>query len=464
MQHFPIYLDLEERTVLVAGGGEAALAKLRLIAKTPATILVVDEAPSASVVAFCEDHQITVTRRALRNSDVEEAALVYCAAEDPIKDSAVRAIANAAGTLVNVVDNLEESDFITPAIVDRSPVTVAIGTEGAAPVLARAIKRKVEEWLPTETGTLARIGKTARAAIDVLPSGKIRREFWQSFFFTVGPRALASKGENGVREAIDDLIVAFEGKKQAGKVDFVGAGPGNPDLLTLRARSRLDEADVVLHDALVPSQILELARREAEIVNVGKRGFARSTKQSDINALIVSNAIKGKHVVRLKSGDPTLFGRLDEEIEACDQAGVDWTIVPGITASSASAASIGQSLTKRDRNSSIRFLTGHDMKGFAEHEWKDLAQPGAVAAVYMGKRTARFWQGRLLMHGANSATPMAIVENASQPGEQVISTTLGNLHASLTAADLQGPALILHGLSSRSAISAELTLSKQELA
>ena len=234
-----------------------------------------------------------------------------------------------------------------------------------------------------------------------------------------------------------------------GHVTFVGAGPGDPDLLTLKAHRTLQEADVVIHDRLVTCEILELARRDALVIDAGKTGFGPSTAQSDIDALIVEHAVKGAHVVRLKSGDPTIFGRLDEEMDACSSAGVPFAIIPGITSASAAVASIGQSLTKRDRNSSVRFVTGHDMKGYAEHDWRALARPGEVAAIYMGKRTSRFVQGRLMMHGADPLKPVTIVENASRSDQRTIGTTLAGLPSA--ASNLTGPALILLGLAPRAA-------------
>ena len=211
---------------------------------------------------------------------------------------------------------------------------------------------------------------------------------------------------------------------------------------------------MVVHDRLVPQAILELARREAKIVEVGKTAFGPSWKQDDINALIVRHALEGRTVVRLKGGDPAVFGRLDEEIEALEAAGVAYGIVPGVTSASAGAAAIGQSLTRRGRNSAFRFLTGHDVDGFAEHEWRELAKPGATAAVYMGVKAATFLRGRLMMHGAPADTPVTAVENASRPDQRVIATTLIELPQALAAAAPEGPVMILYGLAPRAAAAA----------
>ncbi len=459
MNHFPVFLALEGRRVLVAGGGDAAVAKLRLLLKTTAHITVVAEDAAPEIAAWAAEGRLTLLARSLEPGDALCCVIAYGAHEDATLDARTLRLATADGALVNIVDNLADSQFITPAIVDRDPVVVAIGTEGAAPVLARRIKADLEASLPASLGLLARIGKTFRNAADALPMGAARRRFWSDYYAEAGPRA-ANAGEAAVRSALDALLDShLNAKARPGRVDLVGAGPGDPELLTLRARKALDAADVVIHDRLVAPEILELARREAIVLNVGKEGFGASTAQGDINALMVKHGLRGHHVVRLKAGDPTVFGRLDEEIEALDAAGLDWSVVPGITAASAAVAGLGQSLTKRGRNGSVRLLTGHDMKGFADQDWAALARPGAVAAIYMGKRAARWMQGRLMMHGCGPATPVSIVENASRPEQRIVATTLAALPESL--ADVAGPAVLLLGLAPRAAATA---LDRQEIA
>ncbi len=451
MQHFPIFLAVAGRRIVVAGGGETALAKLRLLMKTEAHLTVISPAPSSEIERLAADRRLHLIRRRFDHGDALCAVLAYAAHDDDAaEDARVARVARADGALVNIVDNLDDSAFITPAIVDRDPVVVAIGTEGAAPVLARAIKTDLEDRLPPTLGLLARIGKGFRALAEALPHGRARRDFWADYYFRDGPAAVERHGAEAVQPALARLLSKHlaEGEK-AGHVDFVGAGPGDPELLTLKARKALDQADVVIHDRLVTPGILELARREALLIDAGKEGYGTSADQDDINDMILDHARQGLPVVRLKAGDPTVFGRLEEEIAACDAAGIPWRIIPGITAASAAVAQIGQSLTRRERNSNVRLITGHDMKGFAEHDWKALARPGEVAAVYMGKKTARFIQGRLLMHGADPATPVTVVENASRPDSRVLATTLGDLEPALSQADLTGPALTLIGLAPR---------------
>ncbi|WP_299288126.1 siroheme synthase CysG [uncultured Tateyamaria sp.] len=451
MNHFPIFLNTSGRRIVLSGGGDAAMAKLRLLMKTTANITVFALKAAPEIEGWAEAGKLTLIARAMEPGDAMCAALFYAADEDATEDKRTAAIAHADGALVNIVDNLADSQFITPAIVDRDPVTIAIGTEGAAPVLARAIKADLEERLPTGLGTLAAIGKAFRKAADALPFGRARRDFWRDYYFNAGPKAIAN-GVEAVQPALDDLLADHLLKDtRKGHVAFVGAGPGDPELLTLKARKALDEADVVIYDRLISSEILELARREATMIDVGKEAFGPSTPQETINDLIVEHGAKGAQVVRLKSGDATVFGRLDEEIDAVTDAGLEWHIVPGITSASAAVASIGQSLTKRGRNTSVRFLTGHDMTGFADHDWKALANPGEVAAVYMGKKSARFIQGRLLMHGIAPDTPVTVIENASRADQRVLSTTVAEMEPTISEAQMNGPALTFIGLAPRAA-------------
>jgi uroporphyrin-III C-methyltransferase/precorrin-2 dehydrogenase/sirohydrochlorin ferrochelatase len=457
MRFFPVFLRVADQRIVVSGGGEAAVAKLRLLLKTEARIEVYANEIDPVIRDWAAEGRLTVIRRSVGAVDVARARLVYGANDEPVEDARVAKLAENAGVLHNIVDNLEGSAFLTPAMVDRDPVVVAIGTEGAAPVLARKVKAHLEEKLPAALGALVKAAEAFRPQAEALPKGRARRSFWSAVFADAFvPGAAPEAG------ALDRLLAEHLGEApKKGRVLFVGAGPGDPDDLTMRARRALDQADVVIHDRLVPKAILELARREAEIVEAGKTGFGESTPQAEINAMIVDRALKGEVVVRLKAGDPGVFGRLDEEIDACDAEGIEWTIVPGLTSASMAAARLGQSLTKRGRNTEVRFLTGHGVDGVADHDWASLARPGSVAAIYMGKRAARFIQGRLLMHGADPATPVSVVENAGRPEERILATQLAVLEPTLTAAGFDGPAIIFLGLAPRGAGVAEV---RQEVA
>ena len=453
VQHFPIFLRLAGRRVVVSGTGQAAVAKLRLLLKTDAEIAVFGPDPEPDILSLHRDGALRHDDRRLEGADLDGAALIYCASEDPTEDARAAALARRQGIPVNIVDNLEDSDFITPAIVDRDPVTIAIGTEGTAPVLARSLKAAFEAQLPASLGPLARIGQAFRSKCESVPAGRMRRALWSEFFLRRGPQGYAREGENGARAALRSLLdEAATATRAAGLVSFVGAGPGDPELLTLKARNRLHDADIVVHDRLVSAQVLELARREAERVCAGKQGFGPSWSQARINALLVSQARAGNHVVRLKSGDPAVFGRLDEEIEALEAAGIPWEVVPGITAAAGAAADMGVSLTRRGRNSELRLITARDVEGFAEHDWAALARPGAVAAIYMSKQAAAFLRGRLLMRGAAPSTPVTIVENASRQDKRIVATTLLGLPEALDESRLAGPAVLMFGLLPRDAV------------
>ena len=447
MRYYPIFLDTAAKSVVFSGAGEHAAAKIALLLKTEARIVVCGEDPCERVLDWAAGDHIVLHARAIEPCDVMGAALVYGANDDPDLDARAQEIGRRAGALTNIVDDLEASEFLTPALVDRDPVVVAIGTEGTAPVLARSIKRDVEAMLPASTGRLARIADAFRPRAFRLGSTARRRAFWARWFGGEGAAALAEGMAEARLETLFHEVRAEDARP--GHVSLVGAGPGDPELLTRRAARALHEADVVIHDRLVTPEILELARREATMVDVGKTGFGPSWKQGDIDALMIEHARAGRQVVRLKSGDPSVFGRLDEETLALDAAGIAWSVVPGITAASAAAADIGVSLTRRGRNSALTVLTGHDVEGFAEHDWRRLAGPGQAAAIYMGKRAATFLRGRLMMFGAGADTPVTVVFNASRGDRRIVGTTLIDLPDATVSHD--GPAVILYGLAPRAA-------------
>ena len=333
LQHFPVYLRLTGERVVVAGAGEAAVAKLRLLRKTEAVLSVFGAGAAAEIRAWHRQGALRHEPRPVRASDVAGAALLYAAGEDAAADRRVAALGRRLGVPVNVVDNLAASDFITPAIIDRDPVTVAIGTEGAAPVLARTLKAEFEARLPSSLGALARIAGAGRPAAAGLPAGRARRQFWSSFF-RHAPAAHARGGEPAAAALVDDLLAAHGRSGRAplpGSVSLVGAGPGDPELLTLRARRRLHDADLVLFDAEVAPAILELARREAAQVCVGRAGSTRAAPEA-LPARLVAEARAGLHVVRLVAGDPAAADGLQAEIDALEAADIAWETVPGIPA------------------------------------------------------------------------------------------------------------------------------------
>ena len=455
MRYFPVFVDLEDVKVLVSGAGEIAVAKLRLLLKTPARIAVFGADPVPEIADWASEGRITLYQRRVEADDATGAVLFYAANNDAAEDARASDIGKSAGAFVNIVDNTRDSAFITPAIVDRDPVVVAIGTEGAAPVLARGIKADIEQRLHSSIGTLARIGKRFRSAATKIAYGRARRAFWADFYDREGPAALTEGGEPAVHCALDELLRSHLNPLKAlatstGKVWIVGAGPGDPELLTQKARRILHDADVIITDRLVSSDVLELARREATFVEVGKVPGGRSWAQDDINALMIDHALSGAQVVRLKSGDPAVYGRLDEEMDALDAAAIEFEIVPGITSALAAAARGKVSLTRRGRNTEFRVLTGQDVTGFTEHDWRALVRTNSVAAIYMGVRAARFLQGRMLMHGADPSMPVSVIENISRPNEKTVAANIGDLEPALRANGINGPAILLLGVSPRS--------------
>ncbi len=448
MNYLPIFIDVRDHRIVVAGGGALALSKLRTVLKSVASVCVI--APVVSDELHVASGAIQIYERRPTRADLAGARLVYIANDDIAENRHVAMLCRELGILVNSADNAAASDFISPAIVDRDPVVVAIGSEGTAPLLVRQIKARIEALLDGNTGAMARLAASLRPRVRTCLEPRARRTFWRKFFSGLGGRLLARHGAGGARRVLHDVlgrqVVASD---QPGHVSIVGAGPGDPDLLTLKARRLLDRADVVLFDRLVAQPIVDLVRCEAQQIEVGKTPGGTSWRQEDINTALVEAARKGHHVVRLKSGDPMVFGRTDEEIEALQAAGISYEIVPGITSATAAAARIEASLTRRGRNSALNFITGQDTRGYAEQDWRALAAPGAVSAIYMGVRAARFVQGRLLLHGADEATPVTVIENASRPDERVLTIHLGELAEQMARQNIAGPAIILLGLTER---------------
>lgn len=325
MRHFPLFADLDNRKVVLSGAGAVAEAKLRLLMKTGAKIHVFGKNPSKNIENWAKNSKISLFSRTITAEDTADALLVYAANGNAELDAKAAGYGRASGAMVNVVDNLEASDFITPAIVDRSPVTVAIGTEGTAPVLARKIKSDVEKALPANLGLLARIAEKFRPKLDMIEDGKIRRKFWSRFFFENGPLTHAKDAVSELNNLLDRTLAEAPDE---GRVSFLGAGPGDPHLLTVKASTYLQNADVVIHDKRISPEILDVARREAIIIENGP----------DTHQLIIEHARQGAHIVRLKAGEPSIFGKIGEEIDALVQAGISYEIVPGISDASVASA------------------------------------------------------------------------------------------------------------------------------
>jgi uroporphyrin-III C-methyltransferase / precorrin-2 dehydrogenase / sirohydrochlorin ferrochelatase len=442
MKTFPMFLQMAGRHVVIVGGGEQAAQKARLMLKTEARLVLVapklDPELAALVTTGRAEQIMTLTVDVFR-----DAALVFIATGCVGYDYAAHALAKAAGALVNVVDRPALCDATTPSIVDRDPVVVAISTEGTAPVLARQIKSKMETLLEPALGELAALAGRLRPEVNHRIPQRERRFFWD-WVFNGPPRQAMARGAG--REAaalVKDTLAAGGTGAIHGAIALVGAGPGAADLLTLRALRLLQEADIIYYDRLVDPAVLELARRDAERVFVGKEVGASSWPQDRINAVIVAAARQGKKVVRLKSGDPGIFGRVSEELAAAQDAGIPVEIVPGVTAASGAAASLGRGLTERGATDRLILATAACRPGDPAPDWAAILCPGTSLAIYMGVRQAEMIVAQLQMANVPMSLGVDIVSRASTPDEQVIRCSVGELVATLQCKQVNNPAVLL---------------------
>jgi uroporphyrin-III C-methyltransferase/precorrin-2 dehydrogenase/sirohydrochlorin ferrochelatase len=431
VKHLPLFFDLSGRTVVVAGEGPSADRRAELAGAAGARVRRLDLASTLQI------------------NDFRGAAAAFIATGDATRDADLQRLAKAAGVPVNVADRPALCDFIMPAIVDRDEVVIAVSTGGASPTLATVLRGRIEAALPARIGAVARLAATFRAQVNALILDPARRRaFWRRL--VEGPAAslaLAGDPVGARRSALGELDAARRRLAPVGIAHIVGAGPGDPDLLTLRAAQLLQGADAILHDELVPQAILDRARRDTEFVAVGKRKGQPGWSQAGINAELVRRVRAGQSVVRLKAGDPFVFGRGGEEVDALREAGLPVAIVPGVTAALGCAASAGIPLTHRRIASAVTFVSGHGADG-REATWPALAAQGHTLAIYMGATEAASVRDRLLGAGANPGTPVAIVENGTRPDERVSVGRLGDLarlavpHSSRGDA---GPSLIIVG-------------------
>ncbi len=444
LQAFPIFLKVEGRRVVIVGDGEEALAKARLLAQSSADIVVVAASPADALAAWIAANGAELVAAPFASGMIEGAAMVFAATGEEAADRAVVEAARAVAVPVNAVDRPDLCDFYTPALVNRAPVAVAIGTEGAGPVLAQMIRARIDQMLSPSLGVLATMAAQYRMAVErLVPKGNARRRFWRDFFAGAPARAVEAGDRDGAYDAADRLL--GRAGQSEGHVALVGAGPGAEDLITLRAQRLLMDADVIVHDALVPEGVIALGRRDAERIAAGKRKGCHSKSQAEINALLVELARAGRRVVRLKSGDPLVFGRAGEEMAALRAAGVSYEVVPGVTAAFAAAADFELPLTLRGVSSSMVFTTGHDLKGATLPDWARLAIDGATVAVYMGRSVAGDVARRLAEAGLSPDTAVAVVENASLASRRLFHGTLADLPHLEGREDLTGPVMTVIG-------------------
>jgi len=444
MRYFPLFIDLKGRKVLIVGGGEEALRKVRLLLKTEARIELVASELHPELTDLAIGGNLAWVGREFYPAHLDGAACVFVAAGQEIS-AQVSSEAHKRDILVNVVDEADLSSAIVPAIVDRDPLVIAVGTEGEAPTLAQGIRSSLETELPPFLGALTKAAGALRGRVaKALPAGRVRREFWRRYFYGSIRDAFLRGPDEFDREV--DLALESGRQSRSGRVSLVGAGPGDPELLTLKAQRKLNEADVIVYDRLIGPTILEYARRDAERIAVGKFPGKPSIHQEQINQILIREAKAGKHVVRLKGGDPYVFGRGGEEQAALEAQGIAVDVVPGITAALGCAAAIGLPLTQRGRNQSLTILTGASEDGLPEHDWRALARSVQALAIYMGVGTAGHLQVRLLNAGIDPSTPVTIVENGTLSEERTFETVIGDLHGVINSKEIVGPAMIYVGL------------------
>lgn len=440
--YFPVFLRLRDQPVLLLGGGEVAARKLRLLLRAGAAVQIVARELNDEVRAAVESGAAQHLAREFSGALIGRQRLAVVASDDAALNAVVAAAAQQANIPVNVVDNVELSSFITPAIIDRHPMLVAISSGGAAPVLARRLRERVEAMLPSGYGRLAAFMHRQRARVKAHEDASPRR-IWERFIDGSGAEA-ALRGDVTAAEHKLDALLADAAPR--GEVYLVGAGPGDPDLLTFRALRLMQQCDVVLYDRLVSADIMELVRRDAERLYVGKARSAHAVPQDEINAELVRHAQAGKRVLRLKGGDPFIFGRGGEEIETLMENDIAFQVVPGITAASGCAAYAGIPLTHRDYAQSCVFVTGHARKdGELELHWDQLARRGQTVVFYMGLQTLTQICTALCEHGLPADWPAALIESGTSPQQRVLTGTLTNLAQRVSDADVKGPSLLIVG-------------------
>jgi uroporphyrin-III C-methyltransferase / precorrin-2 dehydrogenase / sirohydrochlorin ferrochelatase len=447
MKSFPAFLEVGRVAPLVIGGGELAMAKVGLLlTRAPRVSLAAPEPPSWLVHAF-EAGRVEPLGRLPQEDDMRGRPLVVSASGDGAIDARMSGMARALGVPVNVPDKPELSTFAFGALVERGDVTIAISTNGAAPILATHLRGWLEEELHARLGRVASIAREFRSVVlRRVPSGAPRRAFWQQVLTGAAEKAILAGDEARGRELIAALLAGVKSSPPPGRVILVGAGPGDPELLTLKAIRALKSADLILHDSLIGDRVLDYARREARIVCVGKRRGQAAASQGEINMLMVANAREGRVVVRLKGGDGFVFGRAAEEIAALAAAGIAVEVIAGITAAQACAADAGLPLTYRGRVRQLSLVTGAANDGEPDLDWTSLARPGQAFAIYMGVHTAQFLTRQLLAAGADPNAPAVIVENGGRPHRRTIATTLADLPAAIAVKGVRGPAILFVGL------------------
>jgi uroporphyrin-III C-methyltransferase/precorrin-2 dehydrogenase/sirohydrochlorin ferrochelatase len=445
MDYLPIFIDIKKKPCLVVGGGDIAFRKISLLLKANAQVDCIDANACTSVQTLASDKKINLIARNFEPSDINTQTLIISATNDISLNAQVSQLANDANIPVNVVDSPALCSFIMPSIVDRSPIVIAISSAGKAPVLARLIRAKLESTIPNAYGKLAELAGSFRDKVKAKFNNiEDRRYFWERMFSGIVAEKVFS---NKIAEAKADMQQQLEQSTntEIGEVYLVGGGPGDPDLLTFKALRLMQQADVILYDRLVSKEVMELVRRDAELIYVGKERDNHSVPQDGINQLLVDLAKKGRRVCRLKGGDPFIFGRGGEEIETLAENGVPFQVVPGITAASGCSTYSGIPLTHRDYSQSCRFVTGHLKDGSMNLPWNELAVEQQTIVFYMALKGAQYLSDKLIEYGMRRDMPVALIEKGTTPDHKVWTTTLEELPNVVATQPIKAPTLIIVG-------------------
>jgi uroporphyrin-III C-methyltransferase/precorrin-2 dehydrogenase/sirohydrochlorin ferrochelatase len=447
MRYLPIFMKLAGRPALVVGGGSVAARKVDLLRRADAAITVIAPDLCDELAKLSQDGAIRFLQREFQDEDVNDVSLVIAATDDRSVNQKVYDLAQKRHIPVNVVDSPDQCSFIVPSIIDRSPVQIAVSTGGTSPVLARLLRAKLESFVPAAYGHLATLVDEYRQRVkDRFDNPEQRRYFWEAVLQGRVAELLfagrADEARGALEEAIED---ANDSHGVTGEVYLVGAGPGDPDLLTFRALRLMQQADVVVYDRLVSKPILDMVRRDAEMIYAGKARDSHTLSQETINQLLVRLAREGKRVLRLKGGDPFIFGRGGEEIETLAEDGIPFQVVPGITAASGCASYAGIPLTHRDYAQSCTFVTAHLKDGTVDLDWEMLSRPAQTVVFYMGLHSIDVLARQLVAHGMKDQTPVALIQQGTTQNQRVFIETLGSLPGLVDREEIKPPTLIIVG-------------------
>jgi uroporphyrin-III C-methyltransferase/precorrin-2 dehydrogenase/sirohydrochlorin ferrochelatase len=449
MDHLPIFLNLKNARALVVGNGTIAARKADLLLRAGCSLTVIAPELSEELVALTDNYSFEHKTADLSADDLKGCVVVFGCCKDDAVNQKLYELATEAGILVNVSDNTEKCSFIMPAVVDRTPLLIAISSGGTSPLLIRSLKAHFETTIPAAYGRLAEFAGSYRDRIkNLIPNLTRRRRFWENMISGPVAEHVFSSQVDQAEMLMDKLLdeAAIEGDQPpGGEVYLVGTGPGDPDLLTFRALRLMQQADVVLYDRLIGDGILNLVRRDAERIYVGKKTDDHTIPQEEIGNMLIRLAREGKRVLRLKGGDPFMFGRGGEEIEALSENDIAFQVIPGITAASGCASYAGIPLTHRDHAQSCVFVTGHEKDGELNLNWKSLVQPRQTVVLYMGLSSLGAITNGFISNGADPSTPAAVIENGTRAGQRVITGTLETLTEKTVEAGVKSPALIMVG-------------------